>query len=237
MNGPITFRSRNGMLHSSLPIGDVLREKLGKRACKCLAPTIRFAEREKWVVYGTDILVDRELDDKLAHDLGFTLKLPPSPGPSQKVTICHPKTVQLLQGFKRRTVKFSKDLGYEKVTKTLFAPSRPADLRRKWYEILDHALDVDERAKDFNKSAFNLSLFLSSLSIGLNDKGEACSKLTDRLWLDPKHDDGQFFDWLSYNGTEPGNGSFKETPYYNDRRFLELLDDVMIENRDLMFRK
>jgi hypothetical protein len=236
MNGQITFKSHNGMLESRRPIGKLLQEKLGPYASKRLAKTIRFAKHNNWVFYEPELLDDRELDDKLARDLGRIIELPHPLDLPAKVTICHPKTVLSLRDFKSKPVKLAQAYCYDDVTGSLFAPSQPADFRRKWYEIFNHALDVDERAKDINKSAFNLSLFLPSLFIGLNDQGEACRKLADRLWFDPKHDEGQLFDWLTYNCMEPENGTFSETPYYNDKRLIDLLNALMIENRDLLFK-
>jgi hypothetical protein len=232
----ITFKNGHGMLESSRPIGKLLQKKLGPYESKRLAKTIRFAKHDHWVVYEPDLLDDRELDDKLARDLGRILELPHPLDLPTKVTICHPRTVQFLRDFKSKPVKLAQAYCYEDVTSSLFAPSQPADFRRKWYEIFNRALDVDERARDINKSAFNLSLFLPSLFIGLDDRGEACRKLADRLWFDPKHDEGELFDWITYNCMEPEKGTFKETPYYNDVRYIDLLGELIIENRDLMFR-
>lgn len=236
MNGPITFKSRNGMLFSKLPIGNVLRERLGPIASKNLAKTIRFAEREKWVLYRTDLLGDKELDDKLAHDLVLAFDLPHPLDMRPKVIICDPKTIQTVRDFKKKPVQLAKELGYEEVIKKLLGRSQPAGIRRKWYEIFDRALDIDERERDINKNAFNMSLYLPSLFIELRDKGEACSKLADILWFDPKHDESQSFDWIAYHRVEPRNGTFKETPYYNDTRFIALLDELIKENWNVRSR-
>lgn len=235
---PITYKSSDGMLHSKRPIGDVLRKKLGTRASNHLKNTFRFAGRDKWPVYTAAVFnkEDRELDDKLAHDLHYIIGLPPSIDFHYKVMICDPKTVQKVSHFKNRPVELSNVLGYAEVTEKLFEHSQPVDIRRKWYEIFNHVIDVDQRAKDFNNNAFSVCIYLASLMIGLKDNSEASRALMDRLWLPTKRMEDQRTAWLSRYAVRPDWDTYNTMIYYNDKRLMKLLDKMILKNRDLMFR-
>jgi len=223
----VTIRTRTGMLHSRVNIGDILRNSLSSRKSRMKSPAINFVVKHDFVVYNKALLDEPELDGKLAEgSLACVWDLGP-------IKLCDPATIPVIRNFKAAPLNEAGLYGMMNIAKRSLSGSLPADVRFKGYEVFNHAIGVDKRN---GTNAFIKVLKVSSRYISSVQKYQ---KFIDALWLDPRHDEQEYFQWLvdlteSSSGNHKGSGS---TGYYNDKRFIGALNVFLEGNRLVKVKK
>lgn len=220
-----TIKHPNGMLSSEIGVRDILQKQLPKREFKRYKHEINERVAPKLcVVYDKGLLDEPDLDDKLAENIGYIHRY-------SNIDVCRPNIILLMRDYKGKSVSESKIYGYHDIVKMLFSNHLSTDLRIKAYEIFHKAITVDERN---GSNTFYPTLQLSWLFFpDINEY----QKLINTLWFDPNFDPDQRFDWGHYLDANKGTvGNSKNTPYYNDDRFIGIINKLYDENKAVLFR-
>ena len=213
----ITFRAK-GILYSRLPIGEVLQKKCSPRVLRMNSVQKRIVESDKYVVFHKGLLGE-PINERLAEDLACFVDI-------GKVKLCDPKAMQIIKDFKKRPVIMAGSYGMQDIASKLLSKDLSADLRFKGYEVFNHAIGLDKRN---GTNAYCNILMISSIFRSDFQKYEA---FIDRIWLDPKYDENEYRKWLycSFVTGIGENTGFESTGYYDDERFLCILNAFLDAN-------
>ncbi len=220
-----TARHPNGMLSSSINIGDILRKQLPpEEFIQKKRGIMEMVAPKNCVVYDRDLLDEPELDDMLADNIGYMYRF-------SNIDVCRPNIILLMRDYKKKPAAKATINGYHHIINMFFSRHLPTDLRFKAYKTFNKAIDVDKR-NGTNTFFPLLQLFWLHFP---NTNGYI--KLIDEVWIDPQYDPGQKFDWehfvLECSGTL---GNFGSTPYYNDDRFIGIVNNLYDKNKAMLFR-
>jgi len=210
----ITCRTRTGTLPGKMKIGRVLLNNMSPREYRAKMPVLDFCVKNGFVLYNKTILDEPELDGKLAEGSSACV------WQIGRVKLTIPVMVKIIRDLKIKPLVQAERFGMKSIAKRSLSKTLPVDLRFKGYEIFDHAIDLDKRN---GTNAYFKILQLSSRSFLSGNKYQ---RMIDRLWLDPCHDEHEYFQWIA-NLLESGSGDydgFGATGYYNDKRFIGRLN-------------
>ena len=217
----ITCGTRTGTLLSKGKIGRVLLNNMSPREYRAKMPVVDLCVKNEFVLYDKAVLDEPELDGKLAEGSSACV------WQIGMVKLAIPGMVKIIRDLKIKPLVQAERFGMKSIAKRSLTKTLPVDLRFKGYEIFDHAIDLDKR------NGTNAYFKILQLSSRFFLRVQKYQRMIDRLWLDPGHDEREYFQWIA-NLIESGSGDhdgFGATGYYNDKRFIGSLNVFLKENR------